>query len=784
MTTGHVSVAITELIRIRRLRNMNSAGNLFISCMHIRNVERVSRRVVIFFTLFLCFMSLSRSYAQDDEEVTEQGHPIGKISTQGNLIVLELDDGALGQAHLFDLVGRTLRFTPYGSRYRVDNGPLQWDADFGSALVGSELTLHQFEFPFSGQLWKSLNVGTTGSIRLGTQQPDSSAPFDARDDGGVTIGRFDQLTEAAAKIIDSTPAICVFLKPRMSGPHFAKELADRVVITWDVTEPFGNIQDFTWFKTVNRFQAVLHRDGIIEMSYKELAAKDAIVGVYPVLAGSETTLAAFSVEPHPTVAVHLDIQKVRVSVVDNVLLKVTLETRGPVIPEGNPSLEGIEYRVLFDAHQPAARADAAQTTFAWTVRGLAKYVRTPRYVASGLGVSRKVKIIGNRIIIQGALPEKFKGIEQAAVSAEAIAPGNPKPTDRLLPHLVRLAGIGTPEVHFSSMTRNDGSFALAYESFHYLKLPRPQDLSCSVIKRLGDKFDFLAYYSDFRIDNQEAGTPSDGPVGGNVTGIGQEQHDLASYCTQGRFQWGYVQPVYVGSNQMQERPPEGAPIGTDHDITFYTHLLKESSADGNVPPYNYAMSQLGHEMGHRWAAFLSAKVNGEIITLGPVHWARGLQAPVAFPYQRPVEASAMGGGVWQDNFDGTYTQLDDDYYVPATGYSYLDLYLMGLISAAEVPDFFILKNLVSVGKDANGHPIFNAERTKVTIQDVIAAAGPRIPDVDHSQRNFNTGIVVVVEHGHLPTPGLVERADGIRKQWIRYYETTTGHRASMTTNPR
>ena len=64
----------------------------------------------------------------------------------------------------------------------------------------------------------------------------------------------------------------------------------------------------------------------------------------------------------------------------------------------------------------------------------------------------------------------------------------------------------------------------------------------------------------------------------------------------------------------------------------------------------------------------------------------------------------MGGGVWQDNFDGTYTQLDDNYYVPATGYSYLDLYLMGLISAAEVPDFFMLKNLVSVGKDANGHP--------------------------------------------------------------------------------
>ncbi len=69
----------------------------------------------------------------------------------------------------------------------------------------------------------------------------------------------------------------------------------------------------------------------------------------------------------------------------------------------------------------------------------------------------------------------------------------------------------------------------------------------------------------------------------------------------------------------------------------------------------------------------------------------------------------MGGGVWLNNFDGMYTQLDDDYYVPATGYSYLDLYWMGLISPAEVPDFFILRNLVPAGKDANGHPIFKTD---------------------------------------------------------------------------
>ena len=741
----------------------------------------MSRSAVLVVCALALQMCASRSWAQEDR--IEQGHTIGKVSTQGDLIVMELDEGALGKANLFDLVGHTLHFTPEKSHYRIDNGALQWDPDFGPELTGAEVTLHQMKFPFSGKIWDAFRVGRTGSIRFGTPEPDNGPFPRGPGDGGVTIGRFDPLGEAASTLIDSAPAICVFFKPRMSGPHHVKELADRVVITWDLTEPFGNIQDFTWVKTVNQFQAVLHRDGSIEMSYKDLAAKDAIVGVYQELSGAEKPLATLANEPHPDVAAHLDVRNLKVSVVDGTLLKVTFETRGPALAEGDAALDGVVYRVVFDAQAKAASADAEHSEVSWTVRGIAWRRRPSHYIAFGPGLSRRVKAAGNTITIQGVLPAALAGAEQVEMSAQTAAPGNSEPVERIAPHVVRLAGIRNPTVHLSSLTRKDGPFAVAYEAFHYLALPRSQDLSCTVIKTLGDKFDFLAYYSDFRIDNQEAGTPSDGPKAGNVTGTGEDQHDLAAYCSQGRFQWEFVQPVYVDSNQMQVRPPEGAPVGSDHDITFYARQLAESSPDGKMLPYNYAMSQIGHEMGHRWSAFVSAKVNGETIPLGPVHWARGLQAPAAFPYQRPTEASAMGGGVWQDNFDGTFTQLDDDYYVPATGYSYLDLYLMGLISPAEVPDFFILRNLTPAGKDANGHPIFKADRTKVTIQDVIAVEGPRSPDVEHSQRKFNTGIVLVVEHGKTPSRELVERASGIRWQWMDYFGAVTGHRAVMTTNP-
>jgi hypothetical protein len=585
--------------------------------------------------LLLCELLLLLSFSNAQEE-TQPGHSIGKVSTRGDLIIVELDEGALGKANLFDLAGRTLRFTPEGTHFRVDSGTLQWDSDYGMELSGAKVTLQQFAFPFSGRQWRSFLVGTTGSIRFGVQENDLRPNDYGKIDGGVSLGRFDPLAQAASNVLDSAPAICAFLKPRMSGPHYVKELRDRVVITWDLTEPFGGLLDFSWFKTTNRFQAVLTRDGAIQLSYLELAAKDAIVGIYPGTANNE--------KPEP--------------------------------------------------------------------------------------------------------------------------------------------------VHLSSLTRKDGPFAGAYEAFHYLELPKPQDLSCTVIRALGDKFDFLAYYSNFRVDNQEASSPSDGPVGGNVTGIGQTQHDqsptmLASRCTQGRFQLGFLMPVFVGANEMQEYPPEGAPATSSHDLAFYSLQLTEGSPDRRPLPYNYAMSHLGHEVGHRWAAYVSAKINGQLLPLGTwPHWAPGLQMQVAFPYQLPTEASTMGGGVVQDNFDGTFTQLRDFYFVPAPGYSYLDLYLMGLISAAEVPDFFLLDHLAPVGKDVNGHPIFKAHRTKVTIQDVIAAEGQRLPGVDHSQRKFNTGIVVMVEHGESPSREFIDRANGIRRQWIDYWETTTGHRASMTASPR
>src|SRR5579872_2408254 len=109
----------------------------------------------------LILMSLGQLPARSQYR-QEPGHSIGSVTTQGKLIVLTLDEDVLGKANLFNLAHHTLRFTPEGSGYRVETVAPHWDAEFGSELHGSDASLKNFTFPFSGKSWGSFSVGMTG----------------------------------------------------------------------------------------------------------------------------------------------------------------------------------------------------------------------------------------------------------------------------------------------------------------------------------------------------------------------------------------------------------------------------------------------------------------------------------------------------------------------------------------------------------------------------------------------------------------------------------------------
>jgi hypothetical protein len=535
------------------------------------------------------------------------GRAIGDVRTVGDVVVLELDAGVISDAHLFDLEARTLRFTPDGNGYRVQNLPLSWQTDVGDEIREGIVELSRFSFPFSGKQWTSLTVNPLGNITFGGTYADLGLP------------RFIHLEKLGPELVGTLPMISAFLKPRMRGSRYASERADRLIVTWDLTEPFGGNQDMTFERTPHRFQAVLHADGAIDLSYQVVTTRDAIVGVFPVPGGAAT--------------------------------------------EGSTDLSS---------------ADSTRA-------------------------------------LRGAI----------------------------------------------------------YEAFHHYGLPRPESLACTVIRALGDNFDFMVWYSDFRVDDQEAGTRSVGDIGQRVDGlgprmdIGQRLHD---FCSAGRLQVTWYQPVYIESNQAQERAP-----------------------DGRWTNYNNAVAQIAHELGHRWSTRTKAIVNGDTIELraphdpwgmsGATHWPAGLHTPVPFPYGSGPEASIMGGSQWQDNGDGTFTLLDRGSMVPADGFSYLELYLMGFLPPDRVPDFFLLRDAQPAGRDSAGRPRVTAARVNITIRDVIAHNGPRVPAFEEAQKEFRTALVAVVLNGRTPSAELLARTEAIGRAWVDYWSRVTGGAATMSTRP-
>src|SRR6476660_2662499 len=97
----------------------------------------------------LLLLALSSSLAAQ----RQPGHPIGKVTTIGHLLHLELDSGEIEPERLFDLDHRTLRFARGGEGYRVENVAHVWGVDFSPALSGSAAPLSQFKLPFSGKTW-------------------------------------------------------------------------------------------------------------------------------------------------------------------------------------------------------------------------------------------------------------------------------------------------------------------------------------------------------------------------------------------------------------------------------------------------------------------------------------------------------------------------------------------------------------------------------------------------------------------------------------------------------
>ena len=185
---------------------------------------------------------------------------------------------------------------------------------------------------------------------------------------------------------------------------------------------------------------------------------------------------------------------------------------------------------------------------------------------------------------------------------------------------------------------------------------------------------------------------------------------------------------------------------------------------------NNTLDIMGQEMGHRWMAFPRVSKAGiaadELLGRDLSHWSWFLDS----------DASDMEGNNWQDNGNGSFTSVE-----ATERYSALDRYLMGLIPASQVPPFFVLKGPGPREGAPQVNVTIGATKVDVTIEDVIAAEGPRVPSSATSKKKWRLAFIYFVEPGSTPDPAKVAKVDNIRRKWQSYFRTATGRKGKVVT---
>lgn len=183
------------------------------------------------------------------------------------------------------------------------------------------------------------------------------------------------------------------------------------------------------------------------------------------------------------------------------------------------------------------------------------------------------------------------------------------------------------------------------------------------------------------------------------------------------------------------------------------------------PKLEEVLTTLGHELGHRWLAAVRFKnpdgtLNTALIGRDDAHWS----------YLLDSKGSLMYGNGWKENGDGTFTSTSVRY-----SYSPLDLYLMGMIPKEQVPPMLLIDNpaIDKTKLPELGATITGTVKT-VTINDIIAASGERIPSAATSPKSFNIGFVLLTRPGD-NTAVATQAVETVRKAFAgRFAELTQG----------
>ncbi len=261
-----------------------------------------------------------------------------------------------------------------------------------------------------------------------------------------------------------------------------------------------------------------------------------------------------------------------------------------------------------------------------------------------------------------------------------------------------------------------------------------------------DSYDFLVVFPAFQTGLvDEAGLHTSVRSSIDGLGAGRPLHDLGLSFGSAQRLKGYL------------------------DVRALDPAQPQLSVDG-------AISVAAHEIHHQFAAFLSLQAPGlppdALTGRDGAHWSFFFDS----------DASLLYGSDWVEGPPGAWTAQSSQ-----RRYSWLDLYLMGLATPAEVTPMTVLE-------PAPGTPFTPTDLpppigTKITataktfgIGAVIAANGARVPDAAHAQKAFRAAFVLLLPPGQsIPTPAQVDYVDAVRRRLANEFFFLTRGRAVMET---
>lgn len=188
------------------------------------------------------------------------------------------------------------------------------------------------------------------------------------------------------------------------------------------------------------------------------------------------------------------------------------------------------------------------------------------------------------------------------------------------------------------------------------------------------------------------------------------------------------------------------------------------------------------EIGHHWMAYTGFKYRQNDATTSyeicldnePGHWSSTFDDDRS-PMDYDESEMKLPGGVsidWIDSGDGTFTaqQVKQGQY----GYCNLDLYLMGLIPARDVGQFYFIRNL----RRQSG--VVKGTGQALTVQNIRWANGSRRPTVRKSQKRFKNAFVLLTRDASQAV-ARARHIDRIRERFSQIFRQATGGRAEVDT---